>query len=154
MDQTDLESKDKDCYASELENQANFSLQVEVELDQYGVLNKDQQSCAQSEISSQKLVQLMSQMSLGESRQLLWIVEHFLGKKRIKFASNNFLNQLNNVIGPRKHLAYACKLAYLSPSLRVAQHTTSGIYGIPTLTSFETLPQIIPKWAPVGLVRL
>ena len=122
MVQSELESVDESFYVSEVEDQIKYDVDIEIELDLYAVTNQNQASglsgVAQSYVTSQDLINLMSQMSVGEGRPPPLNCGTFTGKEKDKFAFNTFLNQFNNVIGSRKQLTDATKLAYLVGYLR------------------------------------
>ena len=122
MVQSELESVDESFYVSEVEDQIKYDVDIEIELDLYAVTNQNQASglsgVAQSYVTSQDLINLMSQMSVGEGRPPPLNCGTFTGKEKDKFAFNTFLNQFNNVIGSRKQLTDATKLAsWLSEGL-------------------------------------
>lgn len=82
------------------------------------LVNIGRQTNTQSEVSSQNLAELMSQMNFGESRPPLLNCGTFTRKEKDKFAFNTFMNQFNNVFGSRKNLNDAAKLVYLIAYLR------------------------------------
>ena len=105
MVQNDLESGNENYYSLELEDQINYCLSIEIELDHYVEYNQDVASgsgSAHNDVSSQDLMNLMSQMTVSEGRPPPLNCGIFTGKERDKFAFNTFLNQFNNVIGSRK----------------------------------------------------
>ena len=94
MVQSELESVDENFYVSEVEDQIKYDVDIEIELDQYAVTNQNQASgmsgVAQSNVTSQDLINLMSQMSVGEGRPPPLNCGTFTGKEKDKFAFNTF----------------------------------------------------------------
>ena len=94
MVQSELESVDESFYVSEVEDQIKYDVDIEIELDQYAVTNQNQASgmsgVAQSNVTSQDLINLMSQMSVGEGRPPPLNCGTFTGKEKDKFAFNTF----------------------------------------------------------------
>ena len=112
----DMEVTDGDFYTSELEDQASYSLQIELELDNYA--NVTEHSEAQSVVTSKDLLEVMAHMNVSEGKLPSLDCSTFSGKEKDKFAFNTFFNQFKNVIGSRKNLSDANKLTYLVGCLR------------------------------------
>ena len=106
IDQSKLLDSSEEFCQSELEEQIEYISKVDQELSQY---EEEQPSGATGELNNTTLVDLMGQMSLGESRPPPLTCGTFSGKEKDKFAFSTFLSQFNNVIGSRKNLSNASK---------------------------------------------
>ena len=113
MDGNEFETKVTDYYEKELDDQTNYSVEVDMRLDSFKEFFKKG-----SANSDKSLVDLAVQMKLNEARPPPLECSTFSGKERDKFAFNNFLNQFNTVIGSKVNLSKSSKLAYLIGYLR------------------------------------
>ena len=130
MDSFDLCTCDEPYYNSELDSQAEYSIEVSLELDKYeDYINKPPTPTPTSNLSAEKVLDLMTKMNMSEGKPPPLECGTFTGKEKDKFAFNTFLNQFNNVIESRKYLSDSAKLTYLlgylrDYALKVVKHLT------------------------------
>ena len=109
----DLAEKAAEFYEKELEEQVMYGSQLNLELNKFkGFLVEESQSTDGS------LAELAVQMRLNETKPPPLQCGNFSGREKDKLAFNCFINQFNAVIGDKKNLSNASKLAYLVGYLR------------------------------------
>ena len=107
MQQTDLGNKDEENFNFELDSQAEYSVNILIDLDLYEdylIENKDKSP----NIITSSISEILSD---GKPPPLL--CGTFSGTERDKFAFPNFMNQFSNIIGSKKNLTESAKLSYL-----------------------------------------
>ena len=122
-----LRIDDEHYYNDEL-NKAEYLLEIGLELDQYEEITSNI-SRSSGNVSTDKLLDVVSRLNLSDGKPLPLECGTFLGKEEDKFAFHTFLNQFNNVIGSRKNLSDSAKQTYLygylrDYALKVVKHLT------------------------------
>ena len=115
MNITDLENRDSAYYNNELDYQANYNINLDLNLDEYeDFLVESNDKEGSIAVSTKVLTDLLSD---GKPPPLT--CGTFNGKEKDKFAFPNFIQQFENVIGSKKHLSDSAKFPYLLGYLRV-----------------------------------
>ena len=104
-------------YNDELDNQAEYLLEIGLELDQYEEITSNT-SGSSDNVSTDKLLDVVSRLKFSDGKPPLLECGTFSGKEEDKFAFHTFLNQFNNVISSRKNLSDSAKQTYLYGYLR------------------------------------
>ena len=123
-----LSIDDEHYYNDELDNQAEYLLEIGLELDQYEEITSNI-SGSSGNVSTDKLLDVVSRLNLSDGKPPPLECGTFSGKEEDKFAFHTFLNQFNNVIGSRKNLSDSAKQTYLygylrDYALKVVKHLT------------------------------
>ena len=123
-----LSIDDEHYYNDELDNQAEYLLEIGLELDQYEEITSNI-SGSSGNVSTDKLLDVVSRLSFSDGKPPPLECGTFSGKEEDKFAFHTFLNQFNNVIGSRKNLSDSAKQTYLygylrDYALKVVKHLT------------------------------
>ena len=118
MEVNDLENKASDVYEEELADQTGYVMKLNMELEQYNDLLKEDSGSVSDPISSKDILDLAAQLKANEGKLPPLECGTFNGKEKDKFAFNTFLNQFNIVIGDKKNMSNSTKLAYLIGYLR------------------------------------
>ena len=123
-----LSVDDEHYYNDELDNQAEYLLEIGLELDQYEEITSNI-SGSSGNVSTDKLLDVVSRLNFSDGKPLPLECGTFSGKEEDKFAFHTFLNQFNNVIGSRKNLSDSAKQTYLygylrDYALKVVKHLT------------------------------
>ena len=107
MDKTELGIRDEQCFNAELDDQAEYNVNIPINLDEYEdyLVQKREESVART---AKDVHEFMS-----DGKHPILTCGSFNGREKDKFAFRNFLNQFNNVIGSRKHLSESAKMSYL-----------------------------------------
>ena len=119
---------DEHYYNDELDNQAEYLLEIGLELDQYEEITSNI-SGSSGNVSTDKLLDIESRLNFSDGKPLPLECGTFSGKEEDKFPFHTFLNQFNNVIGSRKNLSDSAKRTYLygylrDYALKVVKHLT------------------------------
>ena len=128
MDTYDLDSSETKFYNNELDSQAEYNIQVGMDIDFYeDYLNKS--SGTSGSVSAEKVLEIVSKLNMSDGKPPPLECGIFTGKEKDKFAFTTFLNQFNNVIGSRKNLTDSAKLTYLlgylrDYALKIVKHLT------------------------------
>ena len=118
MDDNDLDSKASDIYENELADQTDYVMNLNVELETYDFLLKENSDPVCNPLSSKDLLDLAVQLNANEGKPPPLDCGTFNGKGKDKFAFSNFLSQFKSVIGDKKNMSKSTKLAYLIGYLR------------------------------------
>ena len=95
MCQNDFAERSPDFYDQELEFQAVYDSQINVQLNKFKDFLTDQST-------DKSLAELAVQMRLNETRPPPLECGTFSGMEKDKFAFNTFINQFNTVIGNKE----------------------------------------------------
>ena len=94
-------SVDDEHYCNdEFDNQAEYLLEIGLELDQYGEIISDI-SGPSGNVSTDKLLDVVSRLNFSDGKPPPLECGTFSSKEEDKFTFQSFLNQCNNVIGSR-----------------------------------------------------
>ena len=123
-----LSVDDEQYYNDELDNQAEYLLEIGLELDQYEEITRNI-SGSSGNVSTDKLLDVVSKLNLSDGKPPPLECGTFSGKEEDKFAFHTFLNQFNNSISSRKNLSDSAKQTYLygylrDYALKVVKHLT------------------------------
>ena len=112
----------------ELDNQAEYLIEIGLELDQYEEITSNI-SGSSGNVSTDKLLDIMFRLNFSDGKPPPLECGIFSGKEEDKFTFHSFLNQFNDVIGSRKNLSDSAKQTYLygylrDYALKVVKHLT------------------------------
>ena len=106
MDKNNLSDLDKDTYNAEIDNQAEYTIQVGINLDEFEThlvpMNNNSRNSNNEKVS----------IEIFEGKPPALECGIFSGKERDEFAFHRFMSQFNNVIGLRKQLSNSAKQSY------------------------------------------
>ena len=119
MQAIDLYTLDSDLYYSELDDQAEYKLDIGLLIDEFETdLNATNPVQPSPLLPADKLIEAISKLNFSDGKPPSLECVQFSGREQDKFAFHNFLNQFNNVIGSRKSLSKSAKQSYLYSYLR------------------------------------
>ena len=100
-----------DKYNEELDNQSDYTVNVNLELDEFESYLLSNPTSPDESIN--KLTSVMSSLVQSEGKPPPLNCGKFSGREKDKFAFHNFLTQFENIIGSRKNFSDSVKLTYL-----------------------------------------
>ena len=111
MEEFEISISDEEYYNNELDGQAEYNLEVGLDIDLYE--NYFTPQLNKTTVSTDKFMEVMSQLTTNEGKPPRPECGVFTGKEKDEFALSNFLKQFSNVITSRKNLTDSAKLSYL-----------------------------------------
>ena len=102
MEKFEINISDEEYYNNELEGQAEYNLEIGLDLDLYENYFTPQQN--ENAVSTDKFLEVMSKLTTNEGKPLPLECGVFTGKEKDKFAFSTFLKQFSNIMASRKNL--------------------------------------------------
>ena len=115
-------SVDDGHYYNELDNQAEYLLEIGLELDQHEEITSN--ISGSGNVSTDKLLDVVSRLNFSDGKPPSLECGTFSGKEEDKFAFHTFLNQFDNVLGSRKNFSDSAKQTYPISTLPEHLHST------------------------------
>ena len=115
MEKFDISVSDEEYYNNELDGQAEYNLEVGLDLGLYENHFSPQQN--ENVVSTDKFLEVMSKLTTNEGKPPPLECGVFTEKEKDKFAFST-LKQFSNVIASRRNLTDSAKLTYLIGYLR------------------------------------
>ena len=90
MDDNDLDDKASDIYEEELADQTDYVMKLNMEIEQYNDLLKEDSGSVSNPLSSKDILDLAVQLNANEGKLPSLDCGTFNGKEKDKFAFNTF----------------------------------------------------------------